>query len=613
MDAKITAVSVKGFGCFAEEQFLSLKDRGRVLVTGRNLDTRSAESNGAGKTTIFKAITWGLFGRTVDGLTTNVISYGQEAALVRVTFEVDCRTYIVTRRRTPKTGSLKFAKIGASFKESEDMTQSKAAATQVAIESVLGADFDMFRSTVLFGQGDRARFASQGVGDAERKKIIGRVLGLERFGEMRESCVALRDALKAKEKLISEDLHAIHVSTTALSVSLEHLESSLDRLSSSKMLDDLDREREELARYKGVRSDNKVMIANLSQTLHDLREEEGYEESELTKTKKLVKIRQEEVSAAQRSADEIYKEINDSFCYACGRDFDDAHEPPSGEDLIRAQAAFKAAEEKHQKAIEIHSAQAETVKEIKEEIAIAARDLSSTKAAQEEVSKQVESQTKRISRLSSELAGVEEEVRSVKLKIERSKTRVHSLTVERMERETDREEVNEKISSLSWWATKGLGPKGVPAFAIEQALPLLNIRANEHLNILSGGDIRVEWKATTEGKTGTIKEELTQSVMIEGVPDAAPSGGQQKKIELATEVALAEIRAGGSSKLNMLLLDEALDGLDAQGARSVCQWLEGLGAKSIFVVTHSQDIADDFDSHVLVLKSGGASSIQDEA
>ncbi|NIR17999.1 MAG: AAA family ATPase, partial [Desulfobacterales bacterium] len=58
------------------ENFLSLGDvklklanRGVVLIMGENRDASGASSNGAGKSAIWDAMVWGLFGKTLRGIT----------------------------------------------------------------------------------------------------------------------------------------------------------------------------------------------------------------------------------------------------------------------------------------------------------------------------------------------------------------------------------------------------------------------------------------------------------------------------------------------------------------------------------------------------------------
>ena len=191
---RVTHVSMSGFGVFEDPTATHIPE-GRHVVLGRNRDTTAAGSNGAGKTTIFKGISWGLYGETIDRLAEpDVIHKGAKKATVKVYFEAGEKFYRVTRERTPKTGKLKLEELshppGAA--PVADLTQTKKAATQAAIIGLLGMDWDAFRCTVLFGQGDHSRFASPTMTDAARKAVLSTVLRLGSYNEAREKAREIR-------------------------------------------------------------------------------------------------------------------------------------------------------------------------------------------------------------------------------------------------------------------------------------------------------------------------------------------------------------------------------------------------------------------------------------
>ena len=57
-------MEVSGYGPFLSPQRYSLRSRGLCLVTGRNDDFPTADSNGAGKTSLVMAPLWALTGTT---------------------------------------------------------------------------------------------------------------------------------------------------------------------------------------------------------------------------------------------------------------------------------------------------------------------------------------------------------------------------------------------------------------------------------------------------------------------------------------------------------------------------------------------------------------------
>ena len=80
----IIRLIVKDFCCIKELD-LNLKDIGLVQIVGQNRDSDAAISNGSGKTTIFKAITWCLYCDTLDkDKYDEVIRYGAKSACVEL-------------------------------------------------------------------------------------------------------------------------------------------------------------------------------------------------------------------------------------------------------------------------------------------------------------------------------------------------------------------------------------------------------------------------------------------------------------------------------------------------------------------------------------------------
>ncbi len=193
----ILSARIKDFGCIPHAE-LELNDQGLVYVTGINLDTDAADSNGGGKSTLFKAISWCLYGETVDELRGDaVIRRGAKKAEVEIDLGDTEPEYTVKRTRSkgkPKLELLK--KNGNPLEFSKDEIQKH-------IEKWVGLDFKSFKNSVLYGQGDAARFASPRTRDSERKDMLHRIMSTE----ILQSCHAialerrrgLRDKLQKNE------------------------------------------------------------------------------------------------------------------------------------------------------------------------------------------------------------------------------------------------------------------------------------------------------------------------------------------------------------------------------------------------------------------------------
>jgi DNA repair exonuclease SbcCD ATPase subunit len=146
-------------------------------------------------------------------------------------------------------------------------------------------------------------------------------------------------------------------------------------------------------------------------------------------------------------------------------------------------------------------------------------------------------------------------------------------------------------------------------------MPYLTERANHYLETLADGDILMEFTTQRELKSdkGALRDEIAINWTIEGIAGYPPSGGQQRKMEVATDLALmdlAEAREG--SGLSMFMADEILDGLDAEGTERVMSLLQDLRARrsTVFVISHASSMHELFERQFTVVKEDGVSRLE---
>lgn len=153
-------LTMSAFGPYADKTMLDLSllgDHGLYLITG---DT------GAGKTTIFDAISYALYGETSGGMRQPDMLRSQYAAeetetYVEMEFEFQGRTYKI--RRNPEYSWSKVLKNGtrkaqkktadAELTYPDGHTVSKGKAVTSAIEELLGIDREQFAEIAMIAQG----------------------------------------------------------------------------------------------------------------------------------------------------------------------------------------------------------------------------------------------------------------------------------------------------------------------------------------------------------------------------------------------------------------------------------------------------------------------------
>ena len=93
----------------------------------------------------------------------------------------------------------------------------------------------------------------------------------------------------------------------------------------------------------------------------------------------------------------------------------------------------------------------------------------------------------------------------------------------------------------------------------------------------------------------------------------AKSGGQRTKMNLGMDMSLMDLAASREGiQLDMLLIDEALDGLDRPGTARVLKLLQKMRSRrgTIFVISHNDDMVDMFEKGIRVIREDGVSRVE---
>ncbi len=194
MIVKFLSVSAHNFRSFKQFE-LVLDQGGLTLVQGKiEGGSETLESNGAGKSSLFSAVSWALFGKFVhvSGLKVSgdkIVRRGStEGSSVSVTLLAEKDLVVIERFR----GHPVFGDKIRLFINDKEETQSSNPKTQQLIESVIGISFDLFVNLIYVSEASlRESFAFES--DANRKKIlVGALPQFQQFGRAR---VKVKDSL----------------------------------------------------------------------------------------------------------------------------------------------------------------------------------------------------------------------------------------------------------------------------------------------------------------------------------------------------------------------------------------------------------------------------------
>ena len=130
---QINRLTLHNFGCFEQLNWDCLHSNGLYLITGRNEHNLALGANGIGKSTLFKALCWVLYGKT----DTNVKAKRLLNIRAKDGYEVEVIFDAGTIYRSWNPNSLKLNNIEVSQNE---------------IDKFIGLSFEQFIQTVYFGQ-----------------------------------------------------------------------------------------------------------------------------------------------------------------------------------------------------------------------------------------------------------------------------------------------------------------------------------------------------------------------------------------------------------------------------------------------------------------------------
>lgn len=223
-------LTMSGFGPYKETTVIDMESLGRgglYLITG---DT------GAGKTFIFDAITYALYGEmSGTGRDSRSVrsQYSQdgEKTEVALTFEYCGREYTVTRNpeyiraKSRGEGFTKQTAGATLIKPGGDVTDGTSRVNE-EIRSILGIDRDQFRSIAMIAQGEFRKVLNAGTD--ERQKLFRKLFNTHAYSRLSDE---LKELSRKNQDEFNDSLRGINLCLSSVGCSFDDgLSSGLDGL-----------------------------------------------------------------------------------------------------------------------------------------------------------------------------------------------------------------------------------------------------------------------------------------------------------------------------------------------------------------------------------------------
>lgn len=636
---KILNLSIENFMTIGKAE-VELNNKGLVLIQGRNEDDSSAESNGAGKSTLLNSLCWVLYGETASGLKADQVVNRKagKGTRVAVTVEDDGKRYTIARHRKHPKGKNHLQ----VFSEDGEITKGTDKLTQEMVVRLFGCSKDVFLASIYASQEGMADLP--GMTDKNLKAIVEEAAGIDRL--TRAYDIARDRHNTAATRLASEETKL--ESLTAQVRSLIEESKSLRETSAKWESERNERIEKAKAEHARLESEYEEYILSITddRSADEVRAEieevkakiagaDSYRDLEFEAKGKVASAEAAKEHLTRQYADlaqsakkmaEMSKNVADQVGTPCG----ECGKPYEAGDLSSICESHKnKARDYVAKANELKP----QIEEADNAIDAAKAEYDRIVAGRPDTSKEAE----RLSKLNDELIAIgrlEASAKSIKDKAESALKAAESIALEtnpyasmaeaklakakelrsQMEDLTATVELGRRNIKELLAAREVFSPKGVRNHILEAVTPFLNERTAHYLNAMSDGAISAVWQTVEMTKRGEAKDKFSISVNnVHGADSfAGLSGGEKRKVRIATTLALQDLVASRATKnIELFVGDEIDDALDEAGLERLMGILEekAIERGTVMVISHN-DLKSWIRQTVTVVKKDGVSTME---
>lgn len=647
-------LSIKNFLVIGEAE-VDLHNCGLTLIEGRNEDDESANSNGAGKSSLVDALCWCLYGVTGRGVSGDAVinKKAKKECVVGVevwTEGLNCY-YIERGRKSSRIGNNLIVQHiivdGNDVGSGCELTKTTVADTQAVVNDLLGCSYEIFTSSIYAVQEKMPDLPA--LTDKALKTLIEEAAGIDK---LQKASVIAKENLNDKQNsldVLNSKISSCGNEINSLKTIIKNTETERDSWKTKAIAkrDQIKSEYDAIALERDEKTSLLLPVPELEKLEAEYRQieaklkEYGIEEANVRKLelnaqnkkseciteKRLIDVAQNKINEIEQSIQNIHNKVG-TACKECGKVYKE-------EDLTDAVNALQKDKKERQKAILksfenfkklVEEAKTEAIKasearrKLSSPTELTKRQLevgnkincnTERKTEVSRLSKMLGEKTKALVEIEAELAG-KNPFESMLTKLNddlKSKDNHWATLASEAEMKQMEVYVAEEVNNL-------YGVKGIRAHILDTITPFLNERTAFYLNTLSDGEITATWQTLTKTAKGDFKEKF--SIDVQSVKGAncfaGLSGGEKRKVRVATSMALQDLVASRAKKpIDLYIADEVDHALDASGLERMMSILEEKAKQfgTALVISHNS-LRDWIDNSIVVTKRDGISTVSRE-
>lgn len=595
---------IEGFGSIVERQKFKLDRPGLNIIIAKN---------GSGKTSIFNAVYWTLYGQSLKGIksitpwpeiqtkeykgTINQIEFIDEKTNTEYKI-IRCKDYKGKVENSKGKDRVLLYKNGEYQTDFRDKNP-----TQEEIVRILGYSSDLFKNSIIFGQ--RLKRIIQETGP-NKKKVFEEAFDAAFIKEG-------RDRAADKFKHINHDYI---IATTEYTLHKENLKQTKENLSQleaqkekfqkqkTQRLDALNNELEDLqkkfalVKYKEpkllqqeIREAEQELgaLSKLEQEIDDLESREFRETNLLNDLQHKLGLIDNEISVAKTNRSNIVRK-----CPRCGQRLESERIESEKSRLKKAYRSLKSSKielisnaEAQQGIVDDLLGKISSKKEDKDKIILLQRSIK-TLELQLKSSQDKEKVNDKCDGLRKQIAQIKKETIAIDSKPLIKK--VIKLRTKKKEAKVLYKSLKKEVKNLKWAIDEVLGNKGLKAYIFDTRLKELNDRLRYYEQFIG---YRVEFNVDLESANKDIYAVAYKNKHQHFYEEL--SGAQQQICDIATAFSLHDLISDGKP-LNFLVFDEVFEGLDEENVDIVNDLLRQKAFdKTIFLISHNIDLQSSSD------------------